>query len=80
MLPIQAKPVNRLQPIEPYTLEYIVGAEPDGTPIKLFVTPEADPLPDAHSCFQLPAAQRVSLCPALSSYGIGRCLQSGGWF
>jgi hypothetical protein len=80
MLPIQAKPVDRLQPIQPYMVEYIVGTNPDGTPMKLFVTPEADPFPDAHSYFRLPAAQRVALCPALSSYAICRCFQSGGRF
>lgn len=78
-LPGQAKPVNRSKVLQPFTVPYQVGANPDGSPIMNYVE-QAAPFPDRQDPFSDRVDQRLGVCPVLSSYAVARCFRAGGLF
>ena len=78
-LPGQSKPVNRSKALQPFTVAYQVGTNPDGSPIMNYVE-QAAPFPDSQDPFSNRVDQRLGICPVLSSYAVARCFRAGGLF
>jgi len=76
-LPDQSRPVNRWRVIQPFTVAYQVGTNPDGSPIMTYVE-QAAPFPDTQDPFSNRVDQRGGVCPVLSSYAVARCFRSAG--
>jgi hypothetical protein len=62
-LPIQAVPVDRSIPPQPYMVDF--------GPFRAI--PEADPRPDSQPYFSSRVDPRIAICSVLSRYAVGRC-------